>query len=185
MKKFMSAILTGALIVAMSVSVMAACSSSAPAKAEETKPATTTMSTGTVVDSQGVVQAFTSTGTPQGVNNAYLANLSSSTKVDGVATTAMTAAENKVVYDFAKTAIGPKCYMITAFKPAVPATGSVKVDCPNLKAGTNVSILVTTADGKVLVLKPAALADGSLVIALPAGTTATSVSVFYDAVAPW
>lgn len=185
MKKLISAILTGALIVAMSVSVMAACSASAPAKAEETKPATTTMSTGTVVDSQGVVQAFTSAGTPQGVNNAYLSNLASTTKVAGAATTAMTAAENKVVYDYAKTAIGKNCYMITAFKPAAPVAGSVKVDCPNFKAGTNVSILVTTADGKVLVLKPAALVNGSLVVALPDGAVATSVSVFYDAVAPW
>lgn len=175
MKRLFGAILASALIVAMSVTAFAANSSTAAA----------TMSTGTVVDEKGVVQAFTSEGTAQGINNAYLGNMAASTDIGGVAVAAVPAAESKVVYDAAKSLIGPNCYLITAFKPVAAVNGVVTISNASFKEGTNVTVLVRLADGSILKIKPTKIVNGKLVLALPDGVAVSSMSAFYDAVAPW
>lgn len=171
MKKLVSALLVSVLTVAMIVPVVASSSVTTSAKAGE--------AVATQVAEDGSFICYQTEGTPQGINNAYLANMAASTTIAGVATEAISANESKALYDAAKAALGKNCYMITAFKAV--AAGPVRVENSALKAGTNVTVMVKTAAGVVAV--PAIVVDGAISFVMPEG--AMSVAVFYNAVAPW
>lgn len=79
-------------------------------------------------------------------------------------------------------AVSPNAAVVAAFTDNSPA-GETTINCGAIYAGTDYSVVIHFADGRVVILKPKKVVKGKLIYDKPAGAIA-SITVAANATAP-
>lgn len=160
-KRILTAVVTALLVVSMTVTAFAAGSNSGSQAASNPAPTYTTPNgqpiTAAVVAQLAAVTANGANVAP--VSQAIVAAVSNYLKV-----------------------ISPNAALIASFVDNGPA-GETSINSGLILSGTDYSIVIQFADGRVVILKPKKVVNGKLIYDKPAGAIA-SVSVAANAKAP-
>ena len=168
-KRIISAVVSALLVVSMTVTAFAAGSNSGSnAASNASQPA-----------AQPAAQPTYTTPTGQPITDTLVAQLAAVTSNGG---NVAPVSKNTViaVSNYLK-AIGLNAALIASFVDLGPA-GQTTISAANIVPGMDYSIIIQLADGRVVIVKPKKVANGSLVYDKPEG--AISVSIATVATAP-
>ena len=167
-KRIISVVVTALLVVSMTVTAFAAGSNSGSGAASNVQPTAPAAETPTYT---------TPTGQP--ITDALVTQLAAVT-TNGGNVAPVSKATVVAVSNYLK-AIGLNAALIASFVDLGPA-GATTIKATNIVPGMDYSIIIQLADGRVVIVKPKKVANGSLVFDKPAG--AISVSIAASATAP-
>lgn len=161
-KRITTAVVAVLLVVSMTVTAFAAGSNSGSQVATNPAPATYTTPNG------------------QPITDALVASLAAVTENDG--NVAPVSKATVIAISSYLKLVSPNAALVASFTDLGPA-GETTIKSSSFYAGTDYSIIIQFADGRVVIIKPKKVAGGKIVYDKPAGAIA-SISVAANAKAP-
>lgn len=183
MKKRILTVVTAALlVVSMTVTAFAAGSNSGSGAASNASQGSDSSSSSPSTPSAPAAPAPTyTTPTGQPITDALIAALAAAITENAAGVAPVSKSTVIALSNYLKL-VAPNAALIAAFKDS-GKPGETTIQCGQIFAGTDYSVIIQFADGRVVIIKPKKVVNGKLTYDKPAGAIA-SISVAANAKAP-